>query len=192
MRKLSVFVLNFYSNAQIQWMPSFQAEDIEENFKNNLATKPIVVENYGELPIEIVEVQQELAETGNFQNKAQCWKCSDATSYDDCAANGHIETCDSIDAQCFIEARIRSSSTRRFTTGCKLANACADLKNQNFRGPRNWNQCKPENHEKENDENGESVCRQCFRSGFFIQELSQEFRLRVLCQTENAENGPCL
>lgn len=187
MRNLSIFILNFYTKAQIQWMlPAFENEKIEENFKNNLATKPIAVENYEEL--EIVEVEQEVAETGSFQNKAQCWKCSDARSYKDCAEKGEIETCDSIYAQCFIEARIRSSSTRRLTTGCKLANACADLKNQNFRGQRIWNQCKPQNHEKENDENGESVCRQCFRSGFFIRLLSQQFHQRELCQSERAKN----
>ncbi|CAG5102307.1 Oidioi.mRNA.OKI2018_I69.chr1.g239.t1.cds [Oikopleura dioica] len=110
----------------------------------------------------MLEIQQELSETGSFQGIAQCWRCTEATSYEDCATHGKIETC-AEDAECYIEARIRSASVRRFTTGCKLANACNDLKNQNFRGPKVWNQCKPENHQEESDVFGESVCRQCFR-----------------------------
>ena len=81
MQKLSILIINFIKNsrAQIQWAPNFPTEDIEEN--NKVVTKPLAVENYVET-VEVLEIQQELSETGSFQGIAQCWRCTEATSYE--------------------------------------------------------------------------------------------------------------
>ena len=69
-----------------------------------------------------------------------CWKC-DAMTFGQCAVQGSFETCASDsdtttgrDAVCFLEMRETNQKLQQLCTGCKSANACANLKAQNFVG----------------------------------------------------------
>merc|ERR1711990_1193403 len=65
-----------------------------------------------------------------------CWKC-DAMSYTTCASEGYWQDCSNDQAAgdsgvCFIELRETSQELTQLCTGCKDAQACDDLKAQNF------------------------------------------------------------
>lgn len=104
-----------------------------------------------------------------------CWKC-DAMSYATCASEGYWQDCSNDQAAgdsgvCFIELRETSQALTQLCTGCKDAQACDDLKAQNFvygAGSRvdARNQCKS-NWQMQRPSRRrygvmQSTCRQCF------------------------------
>jgi len=105
-----------------------------------------------------------------------CWKC-DAMSYTTCASEGYWQDCSNDQAAgdsgvCFIELRETSQELTQLCTGCKDAQACDDLKAQNFvYGASSGrvdarNQCKS-NWEMQRPSRRrygvmQSTCRQCF------------------------------
>lgn len=104
-----------------------------------------------------------------------CWKC-DAMSYTTCASDGYWQDCSNDQAAgdsgvCFIEMRETSQELTQLCTGCKDAQACEDLKAQNFvYGGGNRidarNQCKSDWRMQRPSRRRygvmQSTCRQCF------------------------------
>jgi len=104
-----------------------------------------------------------------------CWKC-DAMSYTTCASEGYWQDCSNDQAAgdsgvCFIEMRETSQELTQLCTGCKDAQACDDLKKQNFvygGGSRTdaRNQCKSDWRMQRPSRRRygvmQSTCRQCF------------------------------
>lgn len=115
------------------------------------------------------------APTDNEVYGTGCWKC-DAMSYATCASAGYWQDCSNDQVAgdsgvCFIELRETSQALTQLCTGCKDAQACDDLKAQNFvygAGSRvdARNQCKS-NWQMQRPSRRrygvmQSTCRQCF------------------------------
>ena len=61
-----------------------------------------------------------------------CWKC-DAMNYADCASMGKYEACGLGEHDCcFVEIREMYGDLKQLCTGCKQANACENLRKENF------------------------------------------------------------
>jgi len=103
-----------------------------------------------------------------------CWKC-DAMSYTTCASEGFWQDCSNDQAAgdsgvCFVEMRETSQELTQLCTGCKDAQACDDLKKQNFAygggSPDARNQCKSDWRMQRPSRRRygvmQSTCRQCF------------------------------
>jgi hypothetical protein len=102
-----------------------------------------------------------------------CWKC-DEMNFVGCAVNGYFQDCAADQAAgdagvCFIEFRESHQGLTQLCTGCKDAQACADIKKQNFAysnplSPRNecksdWRFQRPTRRQYGVQQ---STCRQCF------------------------------
>ena len=73
-----------------------------------------------------------------------CWHCS-AGSLSACENGGSYETCPSESDLCYIELRKRSGSITHVQTGCRSADSCSNMKQQNFHSTSFiWSQCRPE------------------------------------------------
>jgi len=106
-----------------------------------------------------------------------CWKC-DAMNFADCAALGEYEMCGLGEFDCcFVEIREMYGDLKQLCTGCKQANACENLRKENFQYQdfveldpgMAWieDQCRPDyTDQRRNMRDGaqQSVCRQCFQT----------------------------
>lgn len=101
-----------------------------------------------------------------------CWKC-DEMNYVNCAVNGYFQSCAADQAAgdsgvCFIEFRESLQGLTQLCTGCKDAQACADIQKQNFAygNPSPRNQCKSDWRFQRPSRRQygvqQSTCRQCF------------------------------
>lgn len=100
-----------------------------------------------------------------------CWKC-DQMSFATCATNGEFTDCSADQSNgdygvCFIEMRENFQKLTQLCTGCKDANACNDLKAQNFVGNNlTRHQCKSDYRLQRPSRRRvgvqQSTCRQCF------------------------------
>lgn len=156
-----------------------------QNANQNLATNEQQVDDdsryFFTQPQMVVVTTSAVVTTAAIEDDGtDCWKC-DAMSYSRCAAEGYYQECELGDRDCcFVEVREKYGKLRQLCTGCKNADACEDLKQENFNPAESANtqldgynnreltdQCRP-GYELQLRARRygaqQSVCRQCFQT----------------------------